>query len=133
MSKKIDIDFGERLRQSAEKAGVAYSQTAIADYLGVRKQNVDGWMKGSLPRADQLFDMADKLKVDPRWFATGHNSDVRATIPNPKAKKLLAVLKELLDSDDESFDEIVAAVQSVSGEHGTAGHQRGRVKRPGRS
>ncbi len=139
MSKKIDIGFGGRFKQAAENArvlelwqGAPGSQTAISAYLGVTKQNVDGWMKGTLPRADQLWEIADKFKVDPRWLATGMSETVqkdKRIIPSAKiSHKILAVLTALLDTDDEGVDEIAAAAEAVTGENGL-GRQRARVRR----
>jgi transcriptional regulator with XRE-family HTH domain len=72
MSKKVDTDFPDRLMKAALHKKVAYSQSALATFIGgVNRQTVDTWMKGSLPRADKLFEMADKFGVDARWFATG--------------------------------------------------------------
>ncbi len=139
MSKKIDVGFGERFKQAAENArllelwqGTPGSQSAIAAHLGVTKQHADNWMKGTLPRADQLWQIADKFKVDPRWLATGKmyenvHKDKRIT-PGPKAAhKILAVLSALLDTDEEGVNEIVAAAEAVTGENG-ARRQRARVR-----
>lgn len=143
MSKKIDLGFGGRFKQAAENArvlelwrGSPGSQTAIAAYLGVTKQHVDSWMKGTLPRADQLWDIAEKFKVDARLLATGKITDASATvhkdkrtIPSAKtAHKILAVLAALLDTDDEGVEESLAAVEAVIGENGS-GRQRSRSRR----
>lgn len=63
--------FSDRLRQACRIAGVEWGQTAIAEALGVAKQTADRWMGESMPRADQLFMIADRLQVDARWLATG--------------------------------------------------------------
>lgn len=121
MSRKLDMDFGDRLRQAAEGLGIPYKQTPIAHYLEVRKQNVDAWMNGSLPRADQLFIIADKLKVDPRWLATGiRGEDTGNNIPSPKTEKLLAAIKILINTDEHGLEELLAAVP----ENGTTRQQR---------
>lgn len=139
MSKKLDVHFGGRFKQAAENArvlelwqGSPGSQTAIAACLGVTKQHVDSWMKGTLPRADQLWEIADKFKVDPRWLATGMSATVhkdKRNIPSAKsAHKILAVLAALLDTDDEGVEESLAAVEAVIGENGS-GRQRSRPRR----
>jgi len=140
MSKRIDSDFGERLKQAADKAKIPYSQTSMALCLGVSKQHVDSWMKGSLPRADQLWKIAERFGVDARWLATGKpptmsetvHSDKRMIPSAQKSQKILAVLTALLDTDDEGVAEIVAAAEAVIGEHGSADKQRNRFKRPSR-
>lgn len=140
MSKKIDLGFGGRFKQAAENArvlelwqGAPGSQTSIAAYLGVTKQNVDSWMKGTLPRADQLCDIADKFKVDPRWLATSMSDTVhkdKRIIPSAKnAHKILAVLIALLDTDDQCLNESLAAVEAVIGENGSPGRQRSRPRK----
>jgi len=144
MSKKIDADFGGRFLQAAENARVAglwsgapNSQTAIGIYLDVSKQHVDGWMNGILPRADQLWEIADKFKCDARWLGTGKHEDMsnsvhrdkRAVLNAQKAQKILEVVLTLLDTDDEGVNEIAAAAEAVIGENGSAGKQRGRARR----
>lgn len=62
--------FNERLREAAAYASVEYSQTAIANSLGIRKQTVDRWFSGYEPRPAMLFHMADRWGVDARWLAT---------------------------------------------------------------
>lgn len=143
MSKKIDFGFGARFKQAAENArkmelweGSPDSQTAIAIYLGVPKQNVHTWMKGTLPRADQLWDLADKFKVDAQWLATGKITDMSGTVQNDRriipsaknAQKILAVLMALLDTDDEGVDEIAAAAEALIGENESIGKQRARSR-----
>lgn len=63
--------FRDRLRESAEYAGVEYSPTAIGRALGVSKQTVHQWMMSSEPRPAMLFHIADSWNVDARWLATG--------------------------------------------------------------
>lgn len=78
VSRNIDKDFSDRLMMAAQQAGVPYKQTALGDFLGVNKQTVDVWMNGSVPRADTIFDIADKLRVDARWLATGAGEMIAA-------------------------------------------------------
>ncbi len=131
MSKTLDSDFPERLRQAAEKSKIPYRQSPLADYLGVQKQNVDSWMKGGLPRADQIFKMADKFKVDARWLATGVPANEKNVydVEHKKQEKIVAVIKALLLTDDQGLEEIVAAVQALSEGVATNGRQRGRHRR----
>lgn len=131
VSRRLDSDFGERLRQAADKKGIPYEQTKIGNYLGVPKQKVDGWMNGSLPRADTLFEIADKLGADPRWLATGALTNEKNVYDgvHKKSEKILSVVKTLLNTDDKQVEEIVEAVQALVEENGTAGKQRGRTRR----
>ena len=132
MSKRVDKDFGNRLRQAAEKSRIPYSQSAIAIYLGVQKQNVDSWMKGGLPRADQIFEMADKFKVDARWLATGvlaNEKNVYDT-EHSRQEKMVSVIKALIAADDQGISEIEAAVHALSEGVSASGKQRSRYRRP---
>ena len=113
-------EFGERLQEAAEKAGIPYKQTAIGDYLGVRKQNVDAWMLGSLPRADQLFEMADKFGVDPRWLATGKTSQKLRSPEATSSEKLLEAIRKVLDIPHQGIDELIEAIELLMEENGTA-------------
>lgn len=134
MSKKIDSDFGARLLQAAEKSRIPYRQSAIARYLGVQKQNVDSWMKGGLPRADQLFAIADKFQVDARWLATGVPANEKNVYDathksREKPDKIVSVLKALMIADDQGLAEIEAAVQALSEGGSSNGKQRSRARR----
>ena len=62
--------FNERLRDAATYAGVEYSQTVIANSLGIKKQTVDRWFSGYEPRPAMIFHIADRWGVDARWLAT---------------------------------------------------------------
>lgn len=64
------MGFRERLEEAAGRQG----PTAIGDLLGISKQTVHRWMKGAEPSLETLFQVADKLNVDPRWLATGHGA-----------------------------------------------------------
>lgn len=92
MSNKVD-DFSDRLMRAAKKAGVPYSQAAIANFLGdVNRQTVDTWMNGSLPKADTLFRIAERFGVDPRWFATGEGEMLPAPISSDLSPAEVALL-----------------------------------------
>lgn len=66
--------FADRLKEACALRGVPYSQTDIGKFLGVSKQTVDRWFNGSEPRPALVFAIADKLRVNPRWLATGEGS-----------------------------------------------------------
>jgi transcriptional regulator with XRE-family HTH domain len=91
MSKRVDDTFAERLLRACRHAGVAYSQTAIADLIGENKQTVDHWMnKGTTPRPTTLFTLASKLRVDAEWLVTG---DGEAPPEPDKNQHQIAVVK----------------------------------------
>lgn len=64
------MTFKERLQKAAAHARVAWGQTAVANSLGLAKQTVDRWFSGGEPKPAQLYVIADKWGVDPRWLAT---------------------------------------------------------------
>lgn len=122
MSKKRDvsIDFSDRLREAALHKGLS-GPTDIGKYLGVNKQTVFNWMQGSVPRGDEIFQIAEKFGVDPRWFATGQRAKrdgVDAIEKIDIAQKWLVLTKLFWDASDERKLEIVEgalAVTSVDG------------------
>lgn len=80
MSKDMDSDFRERMVLAAKHAKVPFTPQSLGTFLGVDRRKAAVWMSGSLPRADKLFDLADRFGVDARWFATG-NGDIVAAPP----------------------------------------------------
>lgn len=73
LSTSLDMvsDFPKRLKMACQLRNVEYSQTAIGKSLGLGKQTIDRWMAGTLPRADNIFLIADKWALNPRWLAIG--------------------------------------------------------------
>ena len=119
MSKELDTGsggFSARLKQAAEHAGVPYSQQAIASQIREDRRKVDGWMKNdSLPRADVLFTLAERLGVDARWLATGRGEMLKqgghkVAEPSihypaaevPDAEGLLFLIKTFLDANSSN-------------------------------
>jgi transcriptional regulator with XRE-family HTH domain len=73
--------FPERLLKAAAHAKVPYKPQALADRLETTRSKVHIWMNGSLPRADTLFMIAEKLGVDARWLATGEGDMIARAAP----------------------------------------------------
>lgn len=86
--------FNDRLREAARHAGVDWSQTAVAKALGYTKQTVDRWFGTGEPKPAQIFNIADRWKVDPRWLATGDGDMVMGDGADKAAP--LSPLEELL-------------------------------------
>ena len=61
--------FKDRLREAADKAGVPYKPTAIANSLGISKQTIHQWMDRGRPTPENIFVIADKWGLNPRWLA----------------------------------------------------------------
>jgi hypothetical protein len=71
MSKGMDNDFRDRMVKAAKHKEVAFTPQSIGTFLGVDRRKAAVWMAGSLPRADKLFEHAERFGVDPLWYATG--------------------------------------------------------------
>lgn len=122
MSRKVD-GFAERFQKACEAAKMPYQQTRLAVILETTKQHVDSWMNGGLPRADKLFDIADKLKADPRWLATGEEQQQDSlNIPETMAIKVLAAIRKILDTEYQ--EDAVKAIEALLGGNGNGGRQR---------
>lgn len=123
MSRKLD-GFGERLQKAVEHGKCAYSQQAIANRLGedVDRRKVDGWMKGSHPRPDLLYRIADEFGVDPRWLATGAGKmvvDVTPVAPSevpPEARDIALAWMRLTPTRQHAIREWVF-LESVIAQH----------------
>lgn len=78
------MDFSERLKLAAERAGVPFQQSSIAKALGTSRQSVFEWFHGRTPELPQIAHMAKTFGVDPVWLATGEGE----MIPKPLATGL---------------------------------------------
>jgi transcriptional regulator with XRE-family HTH domain len=64
--------FADRLKKAAAHKQVKYSATEIGRSLGLAKQTVHRWMKGSAqPSPENLYLIADRWEISARWLATG--------------------------------------------------------------
>lgn len=88
MSKGMDkTDFKGRLGQAWNRTsrGAALGPQALADLVSadgkgeMNRQTAATWISGSVPKADLLFRLADALRVDSRWLATGDGAMVVQT------------------------------------------------------
>lgn len=70
------LDFAARLKHLIDTRFPAGGQAQLAREIGVGKQSISDWLKGSMPAADVVFRLADALKVDPRWLATGFGQEL---------------------------------------------------------
>lgn len=102
VSNNPDLSWPQRLEKACARAGVPYSQTAIGKLFepNVNKQTVDTWMNGSLPRADILYRLADALRVDARWLATGDGDMLPRAVMEPGAQYSVDALQVAREFDD---------------------------------
>lgn len=68
------VDFSERFRWARDRAEVTQQQ--IADRCGISNRTISAWENGKADGilAENLFCVADFLRVNPRWLATGRGS-----------------------------------------------------------
>ncbi|MDY6942518.1 MAG: helix-turn-helix transcriptional regulator [Pseudomonadota bacterium] len=65
------MSIGRRIKQAREKVGI--SQTRLAKLLGVTRSACSQWESdsGTSPRRERLEEIAQILKVNYEWLATG--------------------------------------------------------------
>jgi transcriptional regulator with XRE-family HTH domain len=75
MVKMDPVTFAKRLQEARAKSGLTQQQ--LADACGLTKGAVSAWENGLTDSilAENLFCVADALRVDPRWLATGHQTE----------------------------------------------------------
>jgi len=90
------MSFARRLREARQAAGMTQQQ--VADACGVTDGAVSAWEKGVAAGiiAETLFSVADALRVDPRWLATGQGQpsslpDIAASLGELPAEQQEAV------------------------------------------
>lgn len=86
VSASVDMTFRERFRRALEHAKLAHlwdKPTDLGKALGgFSKQTISRWTDKGEPKPRQLFTIADKMKVDPRWLAT-EEGDMTPRQPTP--------------------------------------------------
>lgn len=93
-NKYSSLGVGGRIRQEREALGL--TQTEVGAAAGVTKGAVSAWESGNTKnlRLENLFAIADKLKVNGRWLAIGsgpkHPGDHEAVtkFSHPSGKRL---------------------------------------------
>jgi transcriptional regulator with XRE-family HTH domain len=96
MVKMDPVTFAKRLKDARAAAGLTQQQ--IADACGLTKGAVSAWEQGVTDSilAENLFCVADALRVDPRWLATGVESDVPSMAALPPEQQ--AAVRALIES-----------------------------------
>jgi transcriptional regulator with XRE-family HTH domain len=98
------MSFAKRLKESRLKAGL--TQEELAQAIGVTNRTVSAWETGRAADvlAENLFAAADKMKVDPRWLATGVNDT---------SKKVTQITHDIAALTPEQLDAIRSLLQSI--------------------
>ncbi len=66
------MHWGQRLKQEREAQGL--SQKEVGAFAGLTKGAVSQWENGGSIRPENLFAIAERLKVSPKWLAVGRGS-----------------------------------------------------------
>lgn len=101
MVKMDAVTFAKRLREARQRADLTQQQ--VADACGLTKGAVSAWEQGVTDGilAENLFCVADILRVDPRWLATGQEptaADVAreiAGIPIEQQEAVRALIRSM--------------------------------------
>lgn len=101
------MSFAERLKEARTRAQV--TQQDIADACGITTAAISKWENGKTEDvfADHIFCVADFLRVDPRWLATGRGPTPR---PRTALDEIVAGLEHLPAEQQEA---VRALVQSL--------------------
>lgn len=86
--------FPKMLRILVEENG--WTQERIAAVAGVAQASVNGWFKGSIPRADALYRLSTAVNISMEELLTGSPQADRTNLPARHFDKqeLLALAKE---------------------------------------
>lgn len=97
------MSFAKRLREARLAAGMTQQQ--VADACGVTDGAVSAWEKGVAAGiiAETLFSVADALRVDPRWLATGEES----------ASSISDIARSLGELPAEQQEAVLALIRSL--------------------
>jgi len=88
--------FADRLKESRQSYG--FSQSEIANRLGIKPQSVNQWENGTTtPRGHRLDKLASILKTNAGWLMYGIVTDGNATLLNSS-------VHEVKSDDEQYFD-----------------------------
>ncbi len=89
------LTIGQRIRLAREAAG--FNQGELARRIGIKQASLSDLENGQskAPSAKVLLDMADILKVSPRWIIEGEDGEVM--VASPQEHSLLDLFRDLSD------------------------------------
>ncbi len=87
------MEFGERLREARVLRKL--SQGELADKVGLTQSAISALESGASKKAsaDNLFVIADALRVSARWLATGLGN-MDASAPDQDRQDLIAAIRD---------------------------------------
>ena len=89
------LTIGQRIRLARDAAG--FNQGELAKRIGIKQASLSDLENGlsKAPSAKVLLDMADVLKVSPRWIIDGEDGELK--VANPQEHQLLDLFRNLSD------------------------------------
>ena len=89
-----NMHWGDRLR--TERNAAQLTQLDLANVCAITKAAVSQWERGGGIRPDNLFALADRLRVDAKWLATGKGSRTPSvTVSDLQERELLTTFRAL--------------------------------------
>jgi transcriptional regulator with XRE-family HTH domain len=102
-------DFGERLAQARESAGL--TQLQLAEKLGATQRVITYWERGRVAlRADQLNALADALGVTADFLLGREQPKARGIGPTGKMRQLFDAASALPRSQQQHIAKVVGAL-----------------------
>lgn len=129
--------LSDRLKQSRKNAGL--TQSALAKAVGITQPTYQALETGKVTKSSYLLQIAEVLKVNSHWLATGHGDMLgQVTHQNQKSHinyepststiELMEILKEM-EKDGELTPQVVGllhntlkTLKSVSGQKLSVAH-----------
>lgn len=95
------LSIGQRIRLARETLGL--NQGELARRIGIKQASLSDLENGlsKAPSARVLLDMADILKVTPRWIIDGKDGELK--IATPKEHDLLDLFRELPEPQQQAM------------------------------
>jgi transcriptional regulator with XRE-family HTH domain len=90
--------FSTVLKDEMEKRGL--TQEAVASAADASQATVNGWLSGSIPRADALYRLANRLSVTMEYLLTGQEiigGMVMESLPPHASLEARRLIDELLE------------------------------------
>ena len=107
MIKMDAMTFAIRLREAREAARL--TQRQLAEACGITDKAVSAWEQGNVDTilADNLYAVADRLGVDPRWLLTGQDG------PTDVATAITEIARALADLPVEQQEAVRSLIETL--------------------